>query len=83
MCSHLTPATILTEVDDPDEPIYTRLCPHALHSFDKEGNPVYWEKTGVISGILGELKQELTMNTLLTRHVRLQVHYYLYINRNL
>lgn len=71
--SHLTPATILTDVEDPGESVYTQLCPHALHGFDKNGNPIYWESTGIISGRLGQLKQELTLDDLLTRHIRVQV----------
>ncbi|CAE7682630.1 SEC14 [Symbiodinium microadriaticum] len=70
--SHLTPATILTEMDDPLEPLITELCPHALVGVDKAGHPIYWEQTGLISTRLGRLKHETTLQALVTRHIRLQ-----------
>lgn len=44
----MTPANILVKQDqDKKEQIYTDLLPHSNVGEDKEGHPVYWEKTGL------------------------------------
>ena len=39
---------------------------------DKEGRPIYWEKTGVISANFAELKKHFTVDELLFFHVQSQ-----------
>ncbi len=57
--------------DDPLEPVYTRLTPHAFHGEDKRGRPVFWERTGLISRNFSELKKDIpTEDILVSRHVR-------------
>ena len=38
----LTPATILTPINDHWQPTMTEFCPHSFESFDKMGRPIYW-----------------------------------------
>ena len=33
---------------DPNEHIFGCICPHAHHGFDKDGHPVYFERTGLV-----------------------------------
>mmetsp|Transcript_15460 Transcript_15460/g.23343 ORF Transcript_15460/g.23343 Transcript_15460/m.23343 type:complete len:297 (-) Transcript_15460:81-971(-) len=68
------PSAIISaaSIEDPNEEIYTDLCPHALHGFDKSGHPIYWEKTGVISHNLKHLKTQVDIDTLVARHIRIQ-----------
>lgn len=70
---HMSPSNILhLQEVDPDEDIYTELCPHALYGFSKEGHPIYWERTGIISNSLKTLKKKTNLNKLHARHVRIQ-----------
>ncbi|EDQ87653.1 uncharacterized protein MONBRDRAFT_27060 [Monosiga brevicollis MX1] len=55
---------------DEDEPIYQSLCPHANLGYDREGRPIYWERTGHIN--LPKVLKVLTPEHLITRHVRQQ-----------
>eukprot|EP00602_Paraphysomonas_sp_CaronLab_P003355 CAMPEP_0185021898 /NCGR_PEP_ID=MMETSP1103-20130426/4599_1 /TAXON_ID=36769 /ORGANISM="Paraphysomonas bandaiensis, Strain Caron Lab Isolate" /LENGTH=247 /DNA_ID=CAMNT_0027553681 /DNA_START=240 /DNA_END=983 /DNA_ORIENTATION=- len=68
------PSSVLTAatIEDPNELVYTELCPHTLYGFDKSGRPVYWEKTGVISQNLKQLKTRVDIDTLVDRHIRIQ-----------
>jgi hypothetical protein len=65
-----TPRMILEEVDDPMEELHTRLCPISHMGEDKEGHPIYWEKSGLISGHFRELIEVLSVDDMLARHVR-------------
>lgn len=66
------PCSILDNVEDPKEGIYED-CPHLLHGEDKEGRPLYYEKTGVISANFSELKKHVSgEDELVARHVRIQ-----------
>ena len=47
-------------------------CPHTMFGFTKSGHPIYWERTGVISSSLKQLKAKTTICSLVARHVRLQ-----------
>jgi len=70
---HTTPSNILTMQEvDPTEEIYTEFCPHIMFGFSKEGHPIFWEKTGLISNSLKQLKAKTTVTKLVVRHVRLQ-----------
>lgn len=62
----------LEHVDDPLESFYSDNCPHAFHGFDKEGRPIYWERTGKISRNFSVVKKKCSMDVLLTKHVRAQ-----------
>lgn len=70
--SERTPLTLLEDVEDPNEEVYSRLCPHSLEGEDKEGRPIFWEQTGEGSQKFWELKKILTHDELITRHVRIQ-----------
>jgi hypothetical protein len=43
--SKLVPKSILS-VEDINEHIYGQFCPHSNLGEDKDGRPIYWEKTG-------------------------------------
>lgn len=68
----LTPLTILSVAEDPNEALFTRLAPYLMEGEDKEGHPIFWEKTGNGSAGFYELKQHQNHDQLLARHVRLQ-----------
>lgn len=67
-----TPATILDDFEDPNEPIYQELMPHTNFGEDRHGRPVYWEKTGLISSRFSKIKEKLSENDLVIRHIRQQ-----------
>lgn len=60
------------QLGDDNEQIYIEHMPHANIGEDKEGSPIYWEKTGLISSRFGDIKQLLTEDQLFVRHVRQQ-----------
>jgi hypothetical protein len=68
----LTPLTILSVKEDPNEDLFTRLAPYLMEGEDKDGHPIFWEKTGEASAGFYELKQHISHDQLLARHVRLQ-----------
>lgn len=39
---NLTPATILTPINDTWESVMTEYCPHCFEGFDRMGRPIYW-----------------------------------------
>lgn len=57
---------------EPDryEYVYGAYCPHANFGFDKQGRPIYIERTGMIDSFA--LLKVLTPDDLLQRHVRQQ-----------
>jgi hypothetical protein len=61
-----------TVVDPTEEDIYKRLTPHILAGEDREGHPIYWERTGRCAQNFGQLKQAVDPTGLLVRHVRMQ-----------
>jgi len=67
-----TPSNILDDPMDPKEHIYQKMLPHANLGEDKEGRPVYWEKTGLISSRFAEIKKHLSEDDLFVRHIRQQ-----------
>lgn len=73
-CEGLTPATMLNadNVIDPDIDLISRCAPHSFHGFGKHGHPVFWEKTGEISGHLSTLKERFNMDELMSKHIRTQ-----------
>ena len=68
-----TPRRILAAIEDKHEHIYQApktLCPISHMGEDRVGRPVYWEKTGLISGVFSELIKVLTLDDMVERHVR-------------
>ena len=53
---------------DPREPVYSALCPHSNQGVDREGRPIYWERTGRIR--VPKLLEYVTEKDLVRRHVR-------------
>jgi len=53
---------------DPKEDVYQALCPNAHHRWDKQGHPLYIERTGIIR--MPDLLAHLEENDLVVRHVR-------------
>lgn len=51
---------------------YVHLLPFAHHGYDKEGRPIYWEKTGLIQSTFGEVKKHFTVEELLFYHIQSQ-----------
>eukprot|EP01147_Barroeca_monosierra_P006637 gene6637-9424_t len=56
--------------DDPDEEVYQAFCPHLAEGFDRDGRPIYWERTGEIR--LPKVLKLLSEEKLLRRHIRQQ-----------
>jgi hypothetical protein len=67
-----TPLTILEDIDDPNEDFYARLCPHCITGEDREGRPIFWEKTGICAANYSVLKKDLNNDTLIARHIWIQ-----------
>lgn len=69
-----TPLTILDDLEDPDEDIFTSKapCPHSLTGEDKEGRPIYWEQTGRCGVQYRELRKYMDNENLFARHIRIQ-----------
>lgn len=68
----VSPRNILNNPNDPNEEIYIRLMPHSNMGEDKQGNCVYWEKSGEISSRFSEVIKELAVEDLVIRHIRQQ-----------
>jgi hypothetical protein len=68
----ITPRNILDNIEDENEHLYRRFCPHSNMLEDKQGRPIYWEMTGRISSMFSELNKHLTAEQLIIRHVRQQ-----------
>lgn len=62
----------LAELADAQESIYQALLPHSNLGEDKQGRPVYWEKTGIISSRFSQIKKKLSEDEIFVRHVRQQ-----------
>lgn len=67
----LTPLNI-REHPDLNEHIYRKHLPHSNLGHTREGTPIYWEKTGLISSTFHTVKMYLSADDLTTRHVRQQ-----------
>ncbi len=67
-CNYLNYDTL----EDPNEEFYKVHTPHLLHGFDKRGNPIYWEKTGLITHQMKPIKHTVGMDKMLIRHLRIQ-----------
>jgi hypothetical protein len=70
--SGATPQSILDDITDRHEDIYTRLCPLSHTGVDRDGCPIYWEQSGPISQVFNELAESITLDEMLTRHIRNQ-----------
>lgn len=70
--SGVTPANIL--IATANDNLLTHpsraLLPHALHGEDREGRPIYWEKTGQISSNFNAIKEVWTVDDLIQMHIR-------------
>ena len=64
---------MLDSIVDKNESVYTRLCPTSLMGEDREGCPIDWEQSGEISGRFDEVSQHVSLDEMLTRHIRCQV----------
>lgn len=67
-----TPQSLLDNIIDRHEHIYGRLCPLTHMGEDKEGCPIYWEQSGPISQVFSELADNITLDEMVTRHIRNQ-----------
>ena len=56
------------KIPDPKEKVFQAICPHSFHGFDKQGHPVYYERTGII--VMGELMKHCSEDEIVFRHVR-------------
>ena len=70
--SSVTPANILVATDGDNLLTHPKraLLPHALHGEDREGRPIYWEKTGQISANFSAIKEVWSVDDLIQMHIR-------------
>jgi len=59
--------TILNEPDK-QETFWQKMAPHILQGQDKEGRPLYWERTGLVR--IPEMLNVVNLEEILLRHVR-------------
>ena len=67
----ITPANTLTH-PYAMENVRNAICPHSYLGVDKQGRPVYWEETGLISTRYSELASYFSVDELTVQHVRMQ-----------
>jgi hypothetical protein len=70
--SGTTPRNLLDNIYDRHEPIYSRICPLSHTGVDHDGCPIYWEQSGLISQSFHQLATEITLEEMMTRHIRNQ-----------
>lgn len=70
-CPDLTPENVIND-EDPYEHIYREYMPHANVGHSKNGFPIYWEETGLISSRFGDIEKVISADQLTCRHVRQQ-----------
>lgn len=58
----------LLDMPDPNDDVYDCLTPAIYHGFDREGRPLYFERTGAIK--LKDVFPVLTDEQLVARHIR-------------
>jgi len=58
----------LLEKPDPHEAVYQTVCPHGHHKLDKQGHPVYVERTGQVK--MPELLKHVAEVDTVSRHLR-------------
>lgn len=66
----LSPSQLL---DDPDllhNHIFAQYFPQSNLGEDKQGHPIYWEKSGIVASSFRELNKVLPMSELIAHHVR-------------
>ena len=67
-----TPNVILLCPDQPYDQPHIHLTPVCHNGFDKEGSPIYWERTGLIQSNFGEVKKHFTADQLVLYHIQSQ-----------
>lgn len=65
-------ADTILDTPDPNEQFYQYAMPHRFHGHDKEGHPVYLERTGPISCRMHEYLKTRSEHDLIVRHIRWQ-----------
>ena len=59
----------ILDTPDPDELVYQCVCSHRHHGFDRQGHPLYFEKSGSVR--MPEFFAHVKEEDLVTRHVRM------------
>eukprot|EP01038_Epipyxis_sp_PR26KG_P010133 gene10133-13631_t len=62
----------LSVLTDEKEHIFREMLPHSNLGEDREGRPLYWEKTGLISSRFSKIKKLLSEDEIVIRHIRQQ-----------
>lgn len=73
-CGTTAPIGVLDNIVDRNEHIYTSMCPLSHMGEDLEGCPIYWEQSGDISQRFGQLADLISLDDMVTRHIRNQVY---------
>mmetsp|Transcript_27212 Transcript_27212/g.50861 ORF Transcript_27212/g.50861 Transcript_27212/m.50861 type:complete len:212 (+) Transcript_27212:75-710(+) len=68
----MTPAILLTFPRPIDKHPHNNLLPTSHHGNDREGRPIYWEKTGHIQATMSKVKEHFSNTELLQFHVMSQ-----------
>jgi len=58
--------------EDPNEHVFQCICPHRHHGVDRDGHPIYLERTGQVR--VNEVLKHVTEDDIVTRHVRFMEH---------
>ena len=66
-----SPSTILT-LPDPNEHVYCEFVANVNIGFSRSGFPIYWEKTGLVSCNLAKMLKQISIDTMVMRHIRQQ-----------
>ena len=69
--TEVTPANILSRKDS-QEDVLKEFFPRTFYGVTKTGNPIFWEKQGVVSANFSKIKEDFTVDQLTNRHVRSQ-----------
>lgn len=67
-----SPNIITCNPDPCYEHPFIHLLPACMHGFDKEGNPIYWERTGYIQANFSKIKDHFTLSELIQFHIAQQ-----------
>ena len=67
-----SPNIILAMPDRISQHPYVHLIPASHYGFDREGAPIYWERTGYIQSQWDEVKKHFTVDELIQYHIQSQ-----------